>query len=341
MVRNVVAASMCAITMLCSASVATAATSPAPSTSLTAPLFPSFAALPAPSVGSLWTTPVNTAPSLDPSSPALVNTLLGMVAPEIAGRYGPWINTTSYTTPVYTVPASQPLVPVTLNRTQPYAASLKASFAAGVPVPAGAVAAAGRDEHMVVYQPSTDTMWEFWHMQLMVDGWHADWGGTMNNVSTNPGYFTYPHAGWGATATSLPLVDGLITPDELKTGVINHALAMAIPATRAKHWAFPAQRTDGNDTTAASIPEGARFRLDPTLNLASLNLPPLTLMLATAAQKYGIIVRDKAGVVTFAAQDPTPTATNPYPALFGTKWPSTVLGAFPWSHLQLLPMTLS
>jgi hypothetical protein len=301
-----------------------------------------FAPLPAFAADSVWNTRVDgSSQPLDPSSPALVATLMGMVNQEMSARYGPWINTTAYSVPVYDVPANQPRVRVILDRPQPYAASLKASFAAGVPVPPDARPAAGRDEHLLVWQPATDTMWEFFHMHKMPDGWHADWGGTMQNVSHNPGYFTGADAGWGATATSLPLAGGLITPSELRAGVINHALALAIPSVRAKTWTFPAQRTDGNDLTTNSIPEGARFRIDPSLNLASLHLPPLTLMLARAAQRYGIILRDKSGVVTFYAQDPAPTGANPYAELFGVALPSTALASFPWSRLQLLQMKLN
>jgi hypothetical protein len=333
MARKAVAVSLCAVAILC--------TSASSGLASQGSQLSGFAPLPAFGVGSVWTSRVDGSQTLDPSSPALVATLVGMVSPEVAGGYGPWINTTSYSAPVYTVAANQPLVPVILDNLQPYAAPLRASFTAGVPLPANAQPAAGRDAHLVVWQPSSDTMWEFWHMHLMSDGWHAGWGGTMQTVSQSTGYFTGANAGWGATASSLPLVGGLITPSELQAGVINHALALAIPQTRSNVWAWPAQRTDGNDPSANSIPEGAWFRLDPNLNLASLNLPPLTLMLAQAAQRYGIIIKDKAGVVTFSAQDPTPTGTNPYPQLFGTPWPSTVLGSFPWSHLQLLTMTLS
>ena len=65
------------------------------------------------------------------------------------------------------------------------------------------------------------------------DSWHARWGGEMDNVSTNPGYFT--HAGqtnnWGATATGLPLLGGLITVADLQRGYINHALAISLVET--------------------------------------------------------------------------------------------------------------
>jgi hypothetical protein len=81
---------------------------------------------------------------------------------------------------------------------------------------------------------------------------------------------------------------------ELRAGHINHALALAIPHAAAGVYAFPAQRTDGNDRDAGAIPEGTRFRLNPKLDISSLHLPPFTRMVATAVQRYGMIVRDQA-----------------------------------------------
>jgi hypothetical protein len=66
-------------------------------------------------------------------------------------------------------------------------------------------------------------------------------------------------------------------------------------------------------------------------------------MMAEAAQRYGIVVRDTAGNVTFYAQDPTPTGTNPYlgpKGYFEGTYPFKLLASFPWSHLQLLNMEL-
>ena len=84
------------------------------------------------------------------------------------------------------------------------------------------------------------------------------------------------------------------------------------------------------------------MRVDPSLDLASMHLPRITLMLATAAQRYGIIVRDKTNhETTFVAEDPTPTGGNPYlgaNGLFGGLQPWQFLPKFPWGHLQLMPM---
>ena len=186
----------------------------------------------------------------------------------------------------------------------------------------------------------------------------AQWGGAMQHVSTNPGAYStqaWPQLipnlpawtsdvdAWGASASSLSIAGGLITLEDLEKGQINHALAIAVPNTRASHWASPAQRTDGTSASPSSLPEGAHLRLDPSLNLASLHLPHLVLMMAEAAQRYGIVVRDKSANITFVAQDPTPTGTEPYlgpHGYFEGSSAARLLTQFPWAHLQLLQMEL-
>jgi hypothetical protein len=290
------------------------------------------------SATSFWNAALSASAPLDPNSAAYVNQLGAQVQ-----QYGTWVNTYSYSVPVYVVGPGQPTQHVALDVSAP---DLQAELNA-VPIPAGAQAASGTDEEMTVWQPSTDKLWEFWKMQLESDGWHARWGGEMDSVSTNPGYFT--HSGitndWGASATSLPLLGGLVTQADLQRGYINHALAISLVQTEQSCWSWPAQRTDG--VTAATpgttpIPEGTRFRLDPAINVTSLNLPPLTRMLAQAAQTYGIVVRDKGSAVAFLGQDPNSIpGSNPWPAEFENTYASVVLASFPWSHLEALQTSMT
>ncbi len=253
--------------------------------------------------------------------------------------------TTAWSVPIYTVPATQPAVLVKLVNTK--SAPLQAAWSA-VPLPENAKPAAGSDKHLVVWQPSTNKMWEFWGLEKAAEGWQASWGGAMQNVSGDVGVYgkeAWPEAStsWGASASSLPIAGGLITLEDLKQGKINHAVAIAVPNVRETEYAWPAQRTDGYSKAASSLPEGAHLRIDPSLNLATLHLPPLTLEIAEAAQRYGIIVRDRAANVALYAQDPTPTGTEPYGGTHGflegkAAW--QLLASFPWSHLQLLKMEL-
>lgn len=276
---------------------------------------------------SFWNAPLGPGAAIDPASDTLVAELDRQVS-----VYGPWINSARVSTPVYTVPADQPMVRVNLDHTSK---PLQAAFEA-VPVPPDAAPAAGSQRHMVVWQPSTDTMWEFWKMSPELDGWHARYGGKMADVSLSPGHFTDPWW-WGATATSLPLLGGLIRLDELRRGRIDHALAISIPEVRSDVFSWPAQRTDGQVDDPGAIPHGARFRLDPKLDLATLDLPPVTRMLAEAAQRYGIVLRDKAGAVTLYAEAPTGAGPDPYPAIFGQS-ASKLMRSFPWGHLQALEL---
>ena len=284
---------------------------------------------------SFWNERLGASVPLSADSHAYVKELMRQVE-----AYGPWFNTTSYSVPVYVVPANERTQHVTLDTWGP---DLQAALD-DVPIPPDAHAAEGTDESMTVWQPSTNKLWEFWLMHKIGGKWHARWGGEMNDVSQNPGYFD--HSGltnnWGATATGLPLLGGLVTLADLKRGYIDHALAMALVETKRAQYAWPAQRTDGSTFTPniTGIPEGTRFRLDPHLNIAKLHLPRIDRMLAQAAQKYGIVVRDKAGAVVFYGQDPVaPQRTNPWLSAFADAGPNTVLAQFPWAHLEALQST--
>jgi hypothetical protein len=273
--------------------------------------------------GGPWNRPLPADAPGDPRSGEYVAELRRQV-----GAAGPWINSYEYSAPIYRVPADQKRVPVKLDTNYD---QLERDFAA-VPVPDDAQPAKGSDAHLVVWQPSTDTMWEFWHMARQDDGWHARWGGKMRHVSSNPGAFPAP---LGATATGLPLMAGLIRDDELRRGEIDHALAFSLPEARAEVFARPATRTDGQESSPAAIPLGTRFRIDPRLDLDSLNLPHATKVLARAVQRYGMIARDKSGSVSFYAEAPVPGDSANLNEALGMD-PRQALEGFPWDHLEVV-----
>jgi hypothetical protein len=298
------------------------------------------------SPSSFWNEVVPLGAPLDPSSAGVVASFDKEIAAEVQAGQGPWVNTTSYSIPLYTVAADQPTVSVRLDRVSNTALS---SAWRAVPLPATATPAAGTDGDLFVWQPSTDRLWEFWRLvHWGGDGWHASWGGTIQHVSSSLGVYgpeAWPGAQswWGVSASSLSLVGGLISLEDLQVGQINHALEMAIPSVRAGVYASPAQRTDGRSADPVSLPEGAHLRLNPNLNLATLHLPHLTLMIAEAAQRYGIYIVDGASIAEFPAQDPTPMGINPYTGptgYFEGKHPNQLLASFPWNQLQLLKMEL-
>jgi hypothetical protein len=302
------------------------------------------------SSSSFWNAVVPADAAIDPASSTIMSAFDQELEKAETEQKGPTVNTTWWSVPIYTVPANEPTVKVGASSGSgaSSSAALQAAWRA-VPLPAGAHPANGTDKHLVVWQPSSDRLWEFWKLErASTGGWQASWGGAIEHVSSNPGVYgpeAWPGAtsGWGASSTSLSIAGGLITLEDVERGVINHALAIAIPRPRAGVYALPAQRTDGTSTSSVSLPEGAHLRLNPSLDLAALKLPHFTLMLAEAAQRYGMFVKGKAATVALYAQDPTPTGTNPFtgPAgYFEGQRPQKLLSLFPWGDLELLRMEL-
>jgi len=283
---------------------------------------------------SVWNQPLPDGASLSSRSAAYVQELERQLS-----VYQPWINTGRYSVPVFRVPAEQPGVRVVLDTSW----SLLQEQWESVPMPLNAKPAEGTDGHLVLYQAATDTLWEFYRLKNVDGVWHARWGGRIPNASSSPGYYSGPERHHGATATSLSLFGGLIMADELRAGRIDHALAMAIPEARSDAYAWPAQRADGSIPGPAAIPEGTRFRIDPDVDLDALDMPPLVRMMAEAAQRYGIIVRDTSADVTFYAEDRTPWEPSPYygaEGFFGGDYPNNLLRRFPWEHLQVIDAPL-
>lgn len=295
---------------------------------------------------SFWNLPVSGREAVDPDSGPMVEGLAAEVSREVADRSGPWINTTSYSVPVVRVPASAPTVRVRL--VSPYAApALRRAFRA-VPLSDQVVPSPGNDAHLVVWQPHSDRLWEFWHLRRRGDSWEAGWGGATMNMRSAWGAYgpsAWPGATrlWGASASSLSIAGGLVTLQDLNRGWINHALTMSLPDVRAGVYSLPARRTDGVSADPYSLPEGAHLRLRPDLDLNALHLPRMTLMLARAAQRFGIFIRDRAGNIAFNAQPPRSPERNPYlgpNGYYEGQNPRELLEAFPWSDLQVLKLRL-
>jgi hypothetical protein len=282
----------------------------------------------------------------------MVSGLDAEVAREEELGIGPWISTDAK---IYVVGPHQPTVPVGLDDpSASWRAPLQRAFRA-VPIPPDAQPGSDQDGEMTVWQPSRNKLWEFFQMRLLSDGWHAAWGGAIRNVSRSPGYYSagaWPGASrsWGATASGLPHAAGVITLAEIKQGAIRHALAVNLPYPCQGVYSWPARRTDGTGTAASCIPEGAHLRIDPSLNIPALHLPKLVRMIARAAQKYGMIVRDQTHWdIDFWIESPSPTGTNPFysngtPSRTGPfhgLWPNQLMRYFPWNSVQVLKMKLT
>lgn len=257
------------------------------------------------------------------------------------------INTTAYACPIYFANEKSPRITVSitncLNINETDFKTLSDHFK-DVPFPDHAIPADGTDAEMAIYEPSTDTLWEFWRLQKTEHGWQACWGGRMSEVIKSNGIYRRP---FGTTATCLPMIGGQITVDELAAGEIKHAIGIALVRAKKGEFSWPAQKDDGencdhtnNCIEADLIQEGQRFRLDPAINVDELDMHPIGKTIAKAAQQYGFVVWDKGGTTGLRAQNPKSYtqlgSEDPYPDLFCPKDQWTVLDGFPWGSLQFL-----
>jgi hypothetical protein len=289
---------------------------------------------------SFWYRPIPRNAPLNPNSPAYVQEFLRQLV-LFRGTVG--INTTAYSSPIYIAdgdarPAT--VTPWDCHRSGHIDKRLADQWRS-VPIPSYAEPADGTDAEMTVYQPSSDTMWEFWRARHDGGRWQACWGGRMDAVSSNPGIWA-PH--YGTTATGLPFAGGEITAAELQHGAIRHVIGIAL--VDAESWrvvSWPANRSDGYNPNSAPnrIPEGQRFRLDPAVDVDALPIHPVAKTIARAAQTYGFVVWDKAGGISLRAENPKAFTLrglpNPYLALWNGTPTYRILSGIPWDRLQFLP----
>jgi hypothetical protein len=242
------------------------------------------------------------------------------------------VNTNAYTPPLYIVGPAQPTVPVVPDRpddpTFPtWGYPLQEQLAA-VPLPDNFQPSAGTDAEAIIYQPSTKQYWELWAAHKMgtktvdsagraVDQWGAGWGGRIDDISVNPGYFVPgppSYVNFGASASGIAFLGTIMSVDEQRTGVVNHPVQLNIVETRSNFWnAPPAQRTDGWVDDPYAIPEGTIFRLPANLDLDAMDMDPYARMIAKAAQKYGMVIADTSGSTVFRAENPgNRYAVDPY-----------------------------
>jgi hypothetical protein len=299
---------------------------------------------------SVWNLPLRADTPISPESDAYV----GWLEQAITGDKT-WINTAHCAMPTYTAAADTPRVRVNLDATAYQDPALIQAWSS-VPIPEAATAAECSDANFAVRQTQSDgrvKQWEFWAARKGSDGiWTARWGGVIDDIRTDRGIastmaWSDPTAAtyaarrstrfWNVTASSVSMTAGLITAEDLRSGVIDHAISIATPDTAKGKWMWPAQRSDGASTDPAALPEGARLRLDPKLDLDAGTMTPLVRMIAKAAQRYGLILRDRTwSVTTFYGEEFTGEDSSLVSRLLENQYPNHALRAFPWDKLQVL-----
>ncbi len=234
-----------------------------------------------------------------------------------------------WTVPVFGASLRTPRVDVPLTQTW----GTGITTLAGVPIPRGVRPDPEADGHLSVAQPGTGCMYDLYRARQEDGRWVANWG----NATELGGSGIY-RDGMGTRAAGFSAALGLVWPQEIERGRIEHALVFAYPFTRAGLPVPPATRSDGRTDSPDALPIGARVRLDPRLDLSTLGLRPAERVVATALQEYGMVLGDTSGGFTLYAAHPYGLGSDPYPSLFGTTSDWASLAKLPKDRFQVLTL---
>jgi hypothetical protein len=116
-------------------------------------------------------------------------------------------------------------------------------------------------------------------------GWRAGSGATWSLRSNH-----LRPAGWtSADAAGLPIFPGLARYDEVKRGVIDHALRFTVERTR-RAYVYPARHYASDSNDPSLPPMGLRVRLKASFDVSGF--PQQTRVVLVALKRYGMILAD-------------------------------------------------
>jgi hypothetical protein len=206
----------------------------------------------------------------------------------------------------------------------------------GQHIPADAQTSTGSDGHLAVLQPSGQEL-DMWVGQHSGSTWTAGerW---VESTAGSAANCTTVHACGGADAANFALAAGVVRPQEIAQGHIDHALAITDPDTQQGYIACPATNGDGTHTNAGALPIGAHVQLNPNVDVAALNIPAWQKVIAVALQQYGAYVTDTGGTIGIYAQSDEGLPYDAW-AKAGVPSNSPSLADLPWNQMQVLGMT--
>ncbi len=238
-----------------------------------APTLPGAPGCPIFPASNVWNRPIDDLPVAGNSA-----TLVGSIgaSSKLHPDFGENLD---YGIPYNIVSAATPRVAVTFD----YADE---SDAGPYPVPSPPLIEAGSDAHVLLVDKDACRLWELYAASPNGNGgWKAGSGATWDLRSN-----ALRPAGWtSADAAGLPILPGLVRYDEVAAGEIRHAIRFTAPDTRSAY-VYPARHFASSDSGSRLPPMGLRVRLKATYDISGL--PPQAKVIATAMQRYGMILAD-------------------------------------------------
>jgi hypothetical protein len=174
------------------------------------------------------------------------------------------------------------------------------------PIPRNVKIEGGRsstgDRHALIVDRSSCHLYELYALYPKGRSWRAGSGAIWSLRSNR-----LRPAGWTSSdAAGLPIFPGLARYDEVKRGVIDHALRFTVQRTR-RAYVFPARHFASDSTDASLPPMGLRLRLKASFDVTGF--PRQARIVLVALKRYGMLVADN-GSSWYISGAPDPHWSN-------------------------------
>jgi len=159
-------------------------------------------------------------------------------------------------------------------------------FSARTPIEGGQSSTG--DRHALMVDASTCTLYELYDARFRPGGRSTAGSGAAWSLRSNK----LRPAGWtSADAAGLPILPGLVSYDEVRSGHIDHAIRFTAQTT-STDYVWPARHQAGATGDPSYPPMGARFRLRAGFRLPASQCSRACQVVIEAMKTYGLILAD-------------------------------------------------
>ena len=141
------------------------------------------------------------------------------------------------------------------------------------------------DRHALVVDPTNRMLYEFYQMRKTDKGWIAS-GAAIFDLKSNK---LRPDGWTSADAAGLPIFPATVRYDEIKRGMVEHAMRVGVRKTR-RAYVYPATHYASRDTDENLPRMGERLRLKKNFDISGFS--PEAQAILKGLKKYGMFVAD-------------------------------------------------
>jgi hypothetical protein len=170
------------------------------------------------------------------------------------------------------------------------------------PIPRGVHIERGSDHHALLLDRDACRLYELGGLERNGGRWHA-WAGATWSLRSNR---LRPASWTSADAAGLPIFPGLARYDEVRRGVIDHALRFTAARTR-RAYVWPARHYASSSTDPSLPPMGLRIRLKASFDVRPF--PTQARIVLVALKRYGMLLADN-GSNWYISGAPSPGWSN-------------------------------